>query len=115
MCSLISEKANYAARSKIYSVCFGDDSSSRKYRLETSFRKYFQRLIGDLKDLEVVFPIHPRTLKAAEDYEIMPLLDGVQPYPPQDYPSMIRLLHNAQVLITDLAACKRIFFLELNV
>jgi len=69
-----------------------------------SLNKIVNRLIEISKQLPIVFPIHPRTKKQLEKFNLMPLLEKQQDImlnAPLPYISFMNLVFNADMIITD--------------
>lgn len=56
--------------------------------------------LGSL-ELPVVFPMHPRTRRVAEDAGLTPLLEGIRVLPPAGYLAFLRLQTHARLVLTD--------------
>ena len=103
------KNTKHAKKSKILTKL---EIKPKKYFLVSIHRKEnvtnpkrFKDLIKSLKLLKkefgvpIIFPIHPRTKKAAKDYQIS--LEGINLINPADYFDFLQLQMNAQLVLTD--------------
>ncbi|GAB3100092.1 UDP-N-acetylglucosamine 2-epimerase (non-hydrolyzing) [Aestuariicella hydrocarbonica] len=62
-----------------------------------------ETLLNISKDLKLVFPVHPRTLKQLQLYDLLQVLEqsDIQMLPPLGYLEMLGLMRSAKVVLTD--------------
>ena len=66
-------------------------------------RGLLETLATIARDMDVIFPIHPRTQSTAAQHQLTPLLEtpGIRLLPPQGYLEMVGLMREARVTLTD--------------
>ncbi len=66
-------------------------------------RGLLETLATIARDMDVIFPIHPRTQSTAAQHQLTPLLEtpGIRLLPPQGYLEMLGLMSDATLVVTD--------------
>ncbi len=81
----------------VLATCHRAENTDDKGRL----RGILEALASLARETRVVFPVHPRTRKAVEQYGLNGLLDEVTAIDPVSYLDVIELESHAQAVITD--------------
>ena len=71
---------------------------------ETSLKFVLKILAKVQKDIKVIWPLHPRTKKNLEEFNLMPFVEkraNIILTPPQNYLSFIKLMSDAKYVLTD--------------
>jgi len=66
-----------------------------------ALRAVLESLAAIAREIPLVFPLHPRTRRRAEDFGLSGLLDGVRTTEPVSYLEMLSLADGAAVVVTD--------------
>lgn len=108
---IINEVLNASSKSKILDTLDIEPQSYvlfTMHRAENTYSKETMmsviKSLEDLKDIHVVFPIHPRTRKVLQEnnlYKRIEVLRNVKVVPPVGYVDFIKLMHSSNKILTD--------------
>lgn len=95
--SSILEKLNLLEKNYVLVTCHRAENTDDKTRLENILKA----LTVIAKDSKVVFPMHPRTLKYIEVYQLKHYLQSICVVEPLPYLDLVALQQSAKLILTD--------------
>lgn len=95
--SNILDKLSLNEKNYLLVTCHRAENTNDKMRLENILKALSQLA----EQIEVVFPIHPRTLKYIQDYQLEIYLEKIKIMAPLPYLDLLLLQRSAQAILTD--------------
>jgi UDP-GlcNAc3NAcA epimerase len=95
--SSILEKLNLSEKNYVLVTCHRAENTDDKIRLENILKA----LAEIAKDIEVIFPIHPRTLKYITKYNLASYLQSICVVEPLSYLDLVALQQSSKLIFTD--------------